>query len=116
MIQKHPSLAVANQVLSLVNFRIETELADKLTVECLANGREQGLHIFGAVANAKRQTAVSFGQDRHNDDIVVYASIKSKFSPQGNYYEGDNEPKRFKAGDYDAAADYILAFFGQVRK
>ena len=75
---KSEKLELAEKVLKAVENRISTNVAEIHWTEMYSNGREQGYHIAGG------DKVVSFSEDRHSDNIVVYFGNKYTFSMQGN--------------------------------
>lgn len=75
-----PSLAVAFQVLKLVETRLQS--VKYLSLECYSSGREQGFCIsFWGMYLSKK---ICFSEYRSSDQIVVYLGDNINFSNQGH--------------------------------
>jgi hypothetical protein len=98
--------ALANAVISLVQFRMSTEF-DTLVVEPYINGRECGWSLakFGETHTPK----VSFSENRSSDEIVVYSGRMQDFKdgniPQEHIYKA---AKYFEAVEIWQAVDRII--------
>lgn len=78
-------------------------------IECYQNGREHG-HILWALSTGEgdayrsNDTAFYICQARRSDQICIY---KGKYAMQGISDEAYSNPKYFKAGQYEEAAEWL---------
>lgn len=103
------SFSVAEKVRKAIQrLNPSTELQQRANFAMFDNCREQGyvLQVHGV---GFKQLNIAFTENRNSDDIVVYCYKEVQF-PSNLPAQGEwSDRKYFNPGQYDAAADYILA-------